>query len=115
MNARQKAKKMKKTIEELERENSSLRTKLFLVAFERYNKPEVQLYRAKHLVTGRELEMLIGLYGNPEIEIRRKLSEEIRKSIEDKLVIKQQFFDGDLPSPTTTKIYETNVWIGFER
>ena len=111
MNARQKAKKMKSKMEELQSLNRSLRLRLSL---EQANRPDVQLYRAKIMVTPKDIEMMETIGLNPWDEVRNKLSHEIQKAIKDKLIIKEIPFDGDFPG-TGTSVYSTDLWIGFRR
>lgn len=109
MNARQKAKKMKSKIAELESENRHLR---FRLAFALANKPDVQLYRANIMITPKDMEMMESVGLNPWDEIRIKLSEEIRRGIKDKLIIKEIPFNGDAPG-LGISVYSTDLLIGF--
>lgn len=111
MNARQKAKRMKSRMAVLESENRSLR---FRLAFAQANKPDVQLYRAKIMITPKDMEMMESVGLNPWDKIRNRLSEEIRKGIKDKLIIKEIPFDGYVPG-SGTSVYSTDLLIGFRR
>ena len=111
MNARQKVKIMKSKMAVLESENRSLK---FRLAFAQANKPDVQLYRANIMITPRDMEMMESVGLNPWDEIRNKLSEEIRKGIKDKLIIKEIPFNGDTPG-LGTSVYSTDLLIGFRR
>lgn len=111
MNARQKAKKMKHEIVMLKSDNKCLRWRL---ALERANRPDVQLYRAKIMITPKDMEMMESVGLNPWDEIRNKLSKEIRKGIKDKLIIKEIPFNGDTPG-SGTSVYSTDLLIGFRR
>lgn len=111
MNARQKVKKMKSKMAGLQSLNRSLRMRL---AFAQANKPDVQLCRARIMITPRDMEMMESVGLNPWDEIRNKLSEEIRKGIKDKLIIKEIPFNGDAPG-LGTSVYATDLFIGFRR
>lgn len=111
MNARQKAKKMKSKMAVLESENRYLQ---FRLAFERANKPDVQLFRAKIMITPKDMEMMESVGLNPWDEIRNRLSEEIRKGIKDKLIIKEIPFTRDAFG-LGISIYSTDLLIGFRR
>ena len=111
MNARQKAKKMKSKMAVLESENRSLRLRLALA---QANKPDVQLFKAKIMITPKDMEMMESVGLNPWDEIRNRLSEEIRKGIKDKLIIKEIPFNGDSPG-LGISIYSTDLFIGFRR
>lgn len=111
MNARQKAKKMKSKIAELQSLNRSLRMRLALA---QANRPDVQLCKARIMITPKDMEMMESVGLNPWDEIRNKLSEEIREGIKDKLIIKEIPFNGDTLG-LGTSIYSTDLLIGFRR
>lgn len=111
MNARQKAKKLKSKMEELQSLNRSLR---FRLALAQVNKPDVQLYKARIMITPKNMEKMKSIGLNPWDEIRNRLSEEIRKGIKDKLIIKEIPFNEDAPE-SGTSVYSTDLLIGFRR
>lgn len=104
MNARQKAKKMKSKIAELQSLNRSLRLRLALA---QANRPDVQLYKAAILITDFDVDTMLRVGINPNDEIRNKLSHEIQKAIKDKLIIK----DRRIAKGET--IHSTDLLIGF--